>query len=64
MKRMVHHGWMRLGRIDPDTREVTMWTASGWVPWRVHFPEAKQYQPQPLPRVFDVAQDRLLEVAA
>ncbi len=64
MKRMVHHAWMRLGRIDPVTREVTMWTKAGWVPWQAHFAESVGYTSLPLPRVFDVAFDRLLEVAA
>ncbi|MFZ5440276.1 MAG: putative inorganic carbon transporter subunit DabA [Myxococcota bacterium] len=64
MKRMVHHGWMRLGRIDPQTRAVTMWTKAGWVPWREHFAEAAAYETRPLPQVFDVTHDCVLEVAA
>jgi hypothetical protein len=64
MRRMAQHGWMRLGRIDPDTGAISLRATAGWTPWRAHLPEAMAYAQSPTPPCFDLAHDRLLEASA
>ena len=64
MQRMAQHGWMRLGRIDPDTGAISLRSTAGWTPWRAQLPEAMAYAQSPTPPCFDLAHDRLLEASA
>jgi hypothetical protein len=65
MRRMVHGEWMRLGRVDPVSRAIELWTEEGFVPWRQLWPEFRETGDAPaLPAVLDPRHDRPIEVYA
>lgn len=61
LTRLVDNGWMRLGRIDPVTRAILLRGDDDvFRPWRDALPEASATPPPgKLPRILDVAFDRL-----
>lgn len=65
MRRMVHGEWMKLGRVDPVSRAIELWTEEGFVPWRQLWPEFRETGDAPaIPAVLDPRHDRPLEVYA
>jgi uncharacterized protein YbcC (UPF0753/DUF2309 family) len=41
LQRLVRNGWMQLGRIDPTTRTIELWTGECFEPWRSAWPRAQ-----------------------
>jgi uncharacterized protein YbcC (UPF0753/DUF2309 family) len=58
LKRLVDGAWMRLGRIDPNTRELELWADSGFAPWRERWDEFPAADAAQAPRGLDRAFDR------
>ncbi len=61
LSRLVRGGWMQLGRIDPDTRAIEVWTGAEFAPWRDALPEfaVTRDWAGALPPILDPAADRL-----
>jgi uncharacterized protein YbcC (UPF0753/DUF2309 family) len=58
LKRLVDGAWMRLGRIDPNTRELELWADGGFAPWRERWDEFPAADAAQAPRGLDRAFDR------
>lgn len=61
LTRLVAGEWLRLGRIDPDSRAIELWTGQHFEPWREVL---REFADEPrreheLPAVLDWAADRL-----
>lgn len=66
LTRLVDGHWMQLGRIDPNTRAIELWTGTRFEPWRGAWPDFAGHVARTgeLPTVLDARSDALLEVPA
>jgi hypothetical protein len=51
---------MRLGRIDPDSGAIELWTGARFEAWRAAWPQAPASEPGGLPAILDWNSDRLI----
>lgn len=66
LTRLVNGHWMQLGRIDPNSRSIELWTGTEFRRWRAAWPEFAGHIARAggLPAVLDPREDTLLEVLA
>jgi uncharacterized protein YbcC (UPF0753/DUF2309 family) len=62
LTRLVAGEWMRLGRIDPDSGAIELWTGARFEAWRAAWPQAPASEPGGLPAILDWNSDRLIGV--
>lgn len=60
LTRLVAGEWMRLGRIDPDSGAIELWTGARFEPWRAVWPQAPAPETGRLPAILDWSADRLI----
>ncbi|MBK9385814.1 MAG: DUF2309 family protein [Planctomycetes bacterium] len=63
LKRLVHGEWMRLGKIDPESGAIELWSEGEFRPWRAVWPEAPILRDAELAPVFDRHRDHVVGVA-